>query len=143
MRRQLWTNCVGALLLAALSALPAAAAPARPNIVHIFADDLGFGSVGFNGQTQIATPNLDALAAAGMRINNAYSCPVCAASRALLYTGFHQGHATVDGNSELAQGFHADEVMTPQVLAPAGYTSAILQIRSGDGHCCRWIVERH
>ena len=61
----------------------------RPNIVHIFADDLGWGSVGFNGQTQIATPNLDALAAGGMRFTNAYACPSCAASRATLYTGFH------------------------------------------------------
>jgi hypothetical protein len=78
---------------------------------------LGWGSVGFNGQTQIATPNLDALAAGGMRLNNSYACPVCAASRALLYTGFNQAHANVDGNSELAQGFRADEVMTAQVLA--------------------------
>src|SRR5688500_11845111 len=40
--------------------------PPRPNIVHIFADDLGWGNVGFNGQQQIQTPTLDSLAAAGM-----------------------------------------------------------------------------
>src|SRR6185503_13070380 len=98
---------------------------AGPNIIHILADDLGYGSVGFNGQTLILTPNLDALAAGGMRFNNAYSCPTCAAARATLYTGFNTGHANVDGNSELTQGFRADEIMTPQVIAAAGYNSAI------------------
>ncbi len=115
----------GALACSTLPALSVCAEFPRPNIIHIFADDLGWGSVGFNGQTQIATPNLDALAAAGMRFTNSYACPVCAASRATLYTGFHTGHTNVDGNSELTQGFRANEVMTAQVLAPAGYTSAV------------------
>lgn len=113
---------------AAIGALPAAVLRAAgPNIIHILADDLGYGSVGFNGQplTGILTPNLDALAAGGMRFNNAYSCPTCAAARATLYTGFNTGHANVDGNSELTQGFRADEIMTPQVLDAAGYNSAI------------------
>ncbi len=97
----------------------------KPNIIYILADDLGYGSVGFNGQTQIQTPNLDALAAGGMRLTNSYSCPTCAASRASLLTGFHQGHSSVDGNDELDTGFRAVDIMTPQVLAPAGYQSAI------------------
>jgi arylsulfatase A-like enzyme len=97
----------------------------RPNIVHILADDLGWGAVGFNGQAQIATPNLDAIASAGMRLLNAYSCPTCAASRASLLTGFHQGHSSVDGNDELDSGFRSVDVMTPHVLASAGYTSAV------------------
>jgi arylsulfatase A-like enzyme len=113
------------LALPTLVARPLHADAPRPNIVHIFADDLGWGSVGFNGQTQIATPNLDALAASGMRLDNAYSAPVCAPSRAVLYTGFHTGHAGVDGNDELSDGFSAQDVMTAQVLAPSGYTSAI------------------
>jgi arylsulfatase A-like enzyme len=124
MTRHLWAIC-GALGLAALSATPVGAAPARPNIVHIFADDLGWGSVGFNGQAQIATPNLDALAAAGMRLTNAYSAPVCAPSRAMLYTGFHQGHASIDGNDAIDEGFRAQDVLTPQVIGPTGYTSAV------------------
>jgi arylsulfatase A-like enzyme len=114
-----------ALAAVSLSAMPACAQALRPNIVHIFADDLGYGSVGFNGQAQIATPNIDALANGGMSLLNAYAATVCSASRATLYTGFHSGHAYVDGNSELNQGFRADEIMTPQVLAPAGYTSGI------------------
>ena len=124
MRRQLWLISMAALACATLLTLRARA-QAPPNIIHIFADDLGWGSVGFNGQTQIATPNLDALAAGGLRFANSYASTVCSASRAMLYTGFNQAHSNVDGNSELTQGFRADEVMTPKVLAPAGYSSAV------------------
>jgi arylsulfatase A-like enzyme len=123
MRRDVYAACV--LLVAALFAAPARAVSPQPNIIHIFADDLGFGSVGFNGQTQIATPNLDALAAGGMQFTNAYACPTCAAARATLYTGFNTGHANVDGNSELTKGFNADEVMTGTVLQQAGYNTAV------------------
>lgn len=126
MRPCLLTVCGGALLLAALTAAPTGATAPRPNIIHIFADDLGYGSVGFNGQADIKTPNLDALAAAGMKLNNAYAAPVCAPSRAMLLTGFHQGHASIDGNNGLSTGFRAQDVMTPQVIGPTGYTSAII-----------------
>jgi arylsulfatase A-like enzyme len=118
-------TCLAALVAATLPALRLRAQAPRPNIVHLYADDLGWGSVGFNGQTQIATPNIDALASGGMSLLNAYAATVCSSSRASFYTGFHSGHANVDGNSELTQGFRADEIMTPQVLAPAGYTSAV------------------
>src|SRR5688572_21911506 len=125
MRRSNWLIWMAVLAGATLSAGNVFAQASRPNIVHILADDLGWGSVGFNGQELIATPNLDALANAGMRLTNAYSTPTCAASRASLLTGFHQGHSGVDGNDEISVGFTSDDVMTPQVLAPAGYTSGI------------------
>src|SRR3954471_19113605 len=114
-----------ALACGLLFALCAQAEAAGPNIVHILADDLGWGSVGFDGQTKIETPKLDALAAGGMVFNNAYSCPTCAAARATLYTGFNTGHTNVDGNSELTQGFNANEVMTGSVLKQAGYSTAV------------------
>ncbi|MCC6492489.1 MAG: sulfatase-like hydrolase/transferase [Pirellulales bacterium] len=119
--------CLGALAGAALPRTPARAEAARPNIVHIFADDFGWGSVGFNGQQKIATPNLDELAAGGMKFANAYSAPVCAPSRAMLYTGFHQGHAVIDGNDTLANnsGFRAEDVMTGEVLSGAGYATGV------------------
>lgn len=103
----------------------AAAAPPKPNIVHILADDLGWGAVGFNGQKLIETPNLDALARGGMILNNSYSCTVCGPSRSMLYTGKHQGHGPVDSNGAIRTGFSPDDMMTPQVLAQAGYDSAI------------------
>jgi len=127
MRLYLPAAAWGATLVAALSAASARADAPRPNIVHIFADDLGWGSVGFNGQTKIATPNIDALAAGGLRLANAYSAPVCAPSRAMLYTGFHQGHAIIDGNDALRLNtpFRAEDVMTGEVLSSAGYATGL------------------
>jgi len=71
----------------------------RPNVVFILADDLGWGEVGCYGQKKIPTPNLDRLAAQGMRFTRHYSgAPVCAPSRCVLMTGKHLGHAEVRGN---------------------------------------------
>lgn len=116
--------CLG-LAVAASAADRAAAQQAKPNIVHIFADDLGWGSVGFNGQEQIETPNLDELAMRGMVLNNSYAATLCAPSRSMLYTGFHQGHGVVDSNGKIGAGFRAQDVMTAQLLEPTGYRSAI------------------
>jgi arylsulfatase A len=123
MRLLVWFGFLVASACAVLDAAPARAA--GPNIIYILADDLGYGSVGFNGQTQIQTPNLNALAAGGMQFTNAYSCPTCAAARATLYTGFNTGHSNVDGNSELTSGFNADEVMTGSVMQQGGYNTAV------------------
>ncbi len=71
----------------------------KPNIILIVADDLGWGDVGFNGQTKIKTPNIDRLAKAGIVFNNFYSgSTVCGPSRASLITGKHTGHSSVRGN---------------------------------------------
>ncbi len=72
-----------------------------PNIIYILADDLGYNELGSYGQSKIETPNLDALAANGMKFTQHYSgSPVCAPSRAVLLTGKHTGHAYVRGNDE-------------------------------------------
>ena len=78
----------------------AAQPPARqPNIVLIMADDLGYGDLGCYGQQKIATPNIDQLAAQGLRFTQFYSgTTVCAPSRASLMTGLHTGHTVVRGN---------------------------------------------
>ena len=77
---------VGLLALAAAAGRPAAAAP--PNIVLIFADDLGVNDLGCYGRTEHETPRLDALAAQGMRFTCAYTAqPICSPSRAALMTG--------------------------------------------------------
>ncbi len=76
------------LLLLATSTRSPLAAATKPNIVFILADDLGYGDLGCYGQTKIKTPNLDRLAAEGMRFTNFYSgCSVCAPSRCTLMTG--------------------------------------------------------
>ena len=73
----------------------------KPNIVYILADDLGYGELGCYGQEKIETPNIDALAAGGLRFTQHYSgSPVCAPSRCMLLTGKHPGHAYIRGNDE-------------------------------------------
>ena len=74
----------------------------RPNIIYILADDLGYNEVGCYGQTRIKTPNIDKLAAAGMRFTQHYSgSPVCAPTRCMLLTGKHSGHAYIRDNDEM------------------------------------------
>ncbi|MEM8894243.1 MAG: arylsulfatase [Bacteroidota bacterium] len=71
----------------------------KPNIIFIMADDLGYGSLGAYGQQVIKTPNIDRLAAEGMKFTQCYSgSSVCAPARSVLMTGRHTGHTTVRGN---------------------------------------------
>lgn len=73
----------------------------KPNIIYILADDLGYNELGCYGQDKIETPNIDALAASGIRFTQHYSgSPVCAPSRCMLLTGKHPGHAHIRGNDE-------------------------------------------
>ena len=75
------------------------AAKKRPNIIFILADDLGYGDLGCYGQGKIRTPNLDRMAAEGMRFTQHYAGnTVCAPSRCALMPGLHCGHAYVRGN---------------------------------------------
>jgi arylsulfatase len=75
---------------------------ARPNIIYILADDLGYSEVGCYGQQKIKTPHIDKLAAAGMRFTQHYSgSAVCAPTRCMLLTGKHSGHAYIRGNDEM------------------------------------------
>lgn len=75
------------------------AAPRRPNIIYMLADDLGYNELGCYGQRRIRTPHIDSLAAEGVRFTDHYSgSPVCAPSRCVLMTGKHSGHAYIRGN---------------------------------------------
>ena len=76
----------------------------RPNIIYILADDIGYGDLGCYGQQKIETPNLDQLAAKGMRFTQHYSgSAVSSPSRCSLMTGLHTGHAYIRGNDELPE----------------------------------------
>ncbi|TDB67906.1 arylsulfatase [Arundinibacter roseus] len=78
------------------------AKPHRPNVVYIFADDLGYAELGAYGQKKIRTPHLDLLAKEGIKFTNYYTgTPVCAPSRCQLMTGLHAGHSYIRGNFEL------------------------------------------
>jgi arylsulfatase A-like enzyme len=98
------TTICFALILAlssrALAAEPAAAPPADspPNIVLIFCDDLGYGDIGPFGATGYSTPNLDRLAADGIRLTRFYVAQaVCSASRAALMTGCYPNRIGISG----------------------------------------------
>ena len=71
----------------------------RPNVVFILADDLGYADVSCYGRRDLATPNIDRLAAEGLRFTQAYAgTAVCAPSLGSLLTGKHTGHTTIRGN---------------------------------------------
>src|SRR5438552_19058393 len=74
----------------------------KPNIIFILADDLGYGDLGCYGQTRIKTPNIDRLAAEGLRFTQCYAgSTVCAPSRAALMTVLHTGHGRIRGNGDI------------------------------------------
>ena len=78
------------------------------------------------GQKQIATPNLDQLAAGGLRFTQAYSgSTVCAPSRCCLFTGKHTGHALIRGNGATELALAKSDTIIPEVLKRAGYRTAI------------------
>ncbi len=100
----------------------------KPNIIYILADDLGYGDVGCYGQTKIPTPNIDKLAAEGIRFTQHYSgATVCAPSRTSLLTGQHTGHTLIRGNKEVyPEGQYpmpAEAVTFAEVLNDAGYVT--------------------
>ena len=76
--------------------------PKQPNIIYILADDLGYGDLGCYGSAKIETPNIDRLAANGMRFSQYYTgSPVSAPTRCVTLTGLHSGHAYIRGNDEM------------------------------------------
>ncbi len=115
-----------ALLSLALPGRGHAADAARPpNIVFILADDLGYGDLGCYGQKRIQTPNLDRMAAEGMRFTQFYAGDtVCAPSRCCLMTGLHTGHATVRGNALVP--LRRDDVTVAQLLKDGGYATGLV-----------------
>ena len=113
------------------SAFPRAegAAPPRPNIIVILADDMGFSDLGCYGG-EIHTPNLDRLAAHGLRFTQFYNTARCCPTRASLLTGLYPHQAAVGHMMEVHQGldgYHGDlsrnAVTIAEVLRAAGYAT--------------------
>lgn len=103
-----------------------------PNLIIILTDDQGYADVGFNGSPDILTPNIDTIAANGIRFTAGYvSYPVCAPSRAGLLTGRYQGrfgfttNPTINPKEESA-GIPLDEKNIAEILARVDYTSTII-----------------
>src|SRR5262245_64087349 len=112
--------------MAAIAGLGDIQARERPNILIIVGDDMGYADVGFHGCRDIPTPNLDKLAADGVRFTNGYvSGPYCSPTRAGLLTGRYQtrfGHEFNPGGG--ADGLPTTEKTFDDRLQSAGYESA-------------------
>lgn len=102
----------------------ALAAPSKPNVLIIVADDLGHADVGFTGAKDIRTPNLDRFAASGVQLDRFYACPVCSPTRAGLLTGrwpnrYGLMKAVIPPWSDF--GLSRSESTLPELLAAQGY----------------------
>ncbi|HEX6986239.1 MAG TPA: arylsulfatase [Planctomycetaceae bacterium] len=120
-------------LFAGLGSGPAPAAEAaKPNIVFILADDLGYGDLSCYGQTHFRTPNIDRLAAEGTKFTQFYAgSTVCAPSRCVLMTGLHTGRCYIRGNAKL--NLRPGDVTVAEVLKNAGYATGLFG-KWGLGH---------
>jgi arylsulfatase A-like enzyme len=117
-----------AFAVASLVCGVAQAASPPPNIVYIISDDQGWKDVGFHG-SDIKTPNIDALAAGGAKLEHFYAQPMCTPTRAALMTGrypFRYGLQTLVIPSSHTYGLALDEWLLPQALKDAGYDTAIV-----------------
>ena len=115
----MFRHLIAALVLIHGSAL-AEDLPARPNIIWIMCDDLGYGDLGCFGQKTMATPRLDQLAREGMRFTDFYAgCTVCRPSRLSLWTGKHMGHTPISSNANYH--FKPEDVTVAELLKDAGY----------------------
>ncbi|MCA9270046.1 MAG: arylsulfatase [Planctomycetales bacterium] len=133
-----WLFCLVAATVAAAHARAAEPAPKasgaaqKPNIVLILADDLGYGDLGCFGQKRIQTPNLDRMAAEGMKLTDFYAgSTVCAPSRCVLMTGYHTGHALIRGNGK--DNLRPEDVTVAEALKSAGYVCGLFG-KWGLGH---------
>lgn len=121
---------LAAILLTSLSRpIAAAAMPASPNVLLIVADDLGYNDVGFQGGRDIPTPQLDRLAASGVRCTSGYvSYPVCSPSRAGFITGRYQQRFGHEFNPrwQSEDGLPLSQPTMADALRAAGYTTGIV-----------------
>src|SRR6185295_16430976 len=107
-------------LLALLLATATQDAPARPNIVIILADDMGYSDIGCYG-SEIATPNLDRLAAGGLRFTQFYNTARCWPTRAALLAGYYPQQVRMDPPAR--EPFASWVRLLPHYLKPLGYRS--------------------
>lgn len=114
-------------LLAALLGLTFTAS-AKPNVIYLLADDLGYGDLSCYGQEKFSTPHIDRLATEGLKFTAHYSGnTVCTPSRAVLMTGQHSGRVYVRGNlkGEVGAALDPDMTVLPEIFKAAGYATGL------------------
>lgn len=139
--------CASTLLIGVglIPALAVGKMKQQPNIIFIMCDDMGYGDLGCYGQPYIHTPNIDRMAAEGMRFTQAYAgSPVSAPSRSTFMTGQHTGHCEVRGNKEYWKNapwadyyghqeptivgqhpYDPEHVVLPEIMKDNGYTTGM------------------
>lgn len=126
------TGAGAAVLALSKTGKAAAMADGKPNVVVILVDDLGYGDLSSYGATDLRTPHLDKLVAAGMRFDSFYAnCPVCSPTRAALLTGRYPDLVGVPGviRTHAANNWGyllPQAVLLPQMLQRAGYHTALV-----------------
>src|SRR5688500_9585769 len=120
-------------LVVSMSRVSAASADRPPNIVIIFCDDLGYGDLGSYGHPSIRTPNLDRMAAEGLRFTDFYTADsVCSPSRSALLTGRLPVRTGMYGDKRRVLfpnsvgGLPSSEVTIAKALKPLGYATAVI-----------------
>ncbi|MCA9141059.1 MAG: sulfatase-like hydrolase/transferase [Planctomycetales bacterium] len=117
----------------AMACQMASAQSPRPNILYFYVDDMGWGSIGPNGQAErraqglpsVRTPNLDRLAKRGLNFRRGYGCHVCSPARSSQQSGFHQGHTFADRNDpdNAKKAMRSDDILIGDALSAAGYAT--------------------
>lgn len=118
-------NSLSALLAVTALAFSATAAdtPRKPNVLVILADDEGWGDLHVNGNTNVATPRIDSLAAKGATLDHFFVCPVCSPTRAEFLTGRYHLRGGVHGVSSGQERLNIDEKTVADTFKAAGYAT--------------------
>jgi len=112
------------------SSLNGSKAQAKPNIVVIYVDDVGYEDISIQGCKDFTTPNIDRLARESVRCTNGYvMAPACGPSRASFITGRYQGRFGYDDNRCITDGVPQNQIFLPEMLRSAGYAT---------GHIGKW-----
>ncbi len=123
--RRIYSSLLALVLLAGSPAAVASGqnAVAPPNVVVILTDDQGWGDLGLNGNTDLATPNIDGLARDGARFDRFYVCPVCSPTRAEFLTGRYHPRSGVYSTSAGGERMDLDETTIADTFKAAGYAT--------------------